>query len=247
MPSRAAEKPPGRPTLFKTLLELRAGGEYVGGICSHPLRQWFPRGDGHPVVVVPAFMGGALTTRRLRDLLNDLGYEAFDWKLGRNMGPVGTTEKLLLQRVQQIQERLGRKPSLIGWSLGGVYTRVLAHSHPELLRSVITLGSPLHHPHQSAVDGLYHHISGQFERPDYLAGIDAPPDIPATAIYSRLDGIVNWRACLSQESDTSENIRVFGSHCGLGFNPLVHWIIADRLAQPEGKWKRFSWSRSARS
>ncbi|GAB3287335.1 alpha/beta hydrolase [Parahaliea aestuarii] len=186
-------------------------------------------------------MGSAVSTKRLRDFLRSLGYYTFDWRLGRNTGPVGPTEAALLERVQMIHERMGQKPSLVGWSLGGVYARILAQTHPQHLRSVITLGSPLRYPHQSSADSLYRQASGQFEHPEHLMEIDAAPGIPATSIHSRLDGIVNWRACLSEESATSENIRVYGSHCGLGYQPLVHCIIADRLAQPEGAWERFTW------
>lgn len=242
VPHQANVETLGPPALIKRLLELRAAPEYVSGfLLSEPLNRCLPRGDGHPVVVVPAFMGNAFSTRRLRLFLMALGYETFDWKLGRNIGPVGPTEQALLARVQMIHERLGRKPSLVGWSLGGVYARILAHSHPQHLRSVITLGSPLRHPHQSSADSLYQHFSGQMEHPGHLAGLERPPPIPATSVYSRLDGIVNWRSCLSEESPMTENIGVYGSHCGLGFNPLVHWIVADRLGQDEQDWQPFTW------
>ena len=63
--------------------------------------------------------------------------------------------------------------------------------------------------------------------------------VPATAIYSRSDGIVAWQGCLEQDGPLAEIIEVEGSHCGLGHNPLVLHAIADRLAQPEGEWRRF--------
>jgi pimeloyl-ACP methyl ester carboxylesterase len=235
-------KPLSPPPLLNTMLEWRSGFEYLGGIFGGPARSFFPRGDGHPVLVVPGFMGSGASTQQLRQLLRQLGYRAYDWRLGRNVGPVGHMEEALLARLMYIHERCGRKPSVIGWSLGGVYARILAHSHPEHIRALITLGSPLLHPHQSAADTVYRYVTGEVEHPEHLRGIDAPPAIPATSIYSYLDGIVNWRACLSVKSAISENIRVYGSHCGLGFNLKVHWIIADRLAQAEGAWERFSWS-----
>jgi hypothetical protein len=70
--------------------------------------------------------------------------------------------------------------------------------------------------------------------------IRAAPPVPLTAIYSRTDGVVAWRACLERDGPTSENIEVRGSHCGLGHNPAVLWAVADRLAQPEGGWSRFA-------
>ena len=63
--------------------------------------------------------------------------------------------------------------------------------------------------------------------------------MPATAIFSRSDGIVAWQGCLEREGPASENIEVEGSHSGLGHNPLVLYAIADRLAQPEGRWRPF--------
>jgi hypothetical protein len=66
-----------------------------------------------------------------------------------------------------------------------------------------------------------------------------PPPVPSTAIYSRSDGIVAWQGCLEREGPLSENIEVEGSHCGLGHNPAVLYAICDRLAQPEGGWRRF--------
>ncbi|MEM7284284.1 MAG: hypothetical protein AAF438_22000 [Pseudomonadota bacterium] len=72
-----------------------------------------------------------------------------------------------------------------------------------------------------------------------LDRLSGPPPVPATAIYSRSDGVVHWRCSLEEESDTTENIRVYSSHIGLGVHPAVLWAIADRLAQPERQWKPF--------
>lgn len=231
------------PSIINTLLELRAGSEYVSGLTSYAAIDYLPRGDGHPVMVVPGFMANEISTQRLRTFLRVMGYDTFDWRQGRNVGRLGPSENTLLARIRMIHERLGKKPSVVGWSLGGVYARILAKNHPHDIRSVITLGSPLVHPQRSAIDHIYRRTTQQppQQHPEQLAGINAAPAVPATSIYSRLDGIVNWRACLSEESPTSENIRVFGSHCGLGFQALVLAIVADRLAQPDGKWERFSW------
>jgi hypothetical protein len=67
----------------------------------------------------------------------------------------------------------------------------------------------------------------------------APP-VPSTAVYSTTDGVAHWSACIdSEEDEQTENVRVPGSHCGLGHNPLAVYVIADRLAQPEGRWRPF--------
>ncbi len=235
---RHAKAPPHP---FKALLELRALPEYYIGLMSLPMVRCLPRGDGHPVLVLPGFMADKASTLHLRWLLALLGYKVYDWKQGRNLGPVGRMEHRVLRRIQTITERNERKPTLIGWSLGGVYARVIAHSAPETIRSVITLGAPVNFPHRSTADQLYQRMSGQLEHPEYLKTIARPPPVPATAIYSRLDGIVNWQACITDESPTSENIQVLGSHCGLGYNPAVFFIVADRLAQEQRRWRRFSY------
>ena len=71
------------------------------------------------------------------------------------------------------------------------------------------------------------------------AGLAEVPPVPTTSIFSRTDGICAWQGCLNPDGPTSENIEVDGSHCGLGHHPAVVYAIADRLAQPEGAWKKF--------
>ena len=112
--------------------------------------------------------------------------------------------------------------SLVGWSLGGVHAIELARRHPDAVRSVITLGSP-------------------------LAGRYLPPaSVPATSVYSRTDAIVDWRSSLLPERPVHENVEVRGSHLGLGHNPSVAVIVADRLAQQPPTWQPFTAPRWAR-
>ncbi|MFN2328357.1 MAG: esterase/lipase family protein [Chromatocurvus sp.] len=229
------------PGSIKAFLEMRALPEYFAAVSCSSLLRLAPKGDGHVVVVIPGFLGGKYSTLRLRKVLIRLGYHTFDWRLGVNRGPVGGMEDALLKQVVALHARTGRKVSLIGWSLGGVYARVLAHKAPELLRTVITLGSPIRFPHESAADSLYQWITGEAEPPEALQNISKAAAIPTTAIHSRMDGVVNWRACLAQEAANSENIAVMGSHCGLGHHPLVSIIIAERLAQDPESWRRFRW------
>ncbi len=178
-----------------------------------PLLLNAPRGDGHPVLVLPGFIASDVSTRPLRAYLRERGYAPHGWELGRNRGPDPALERLLHERLDQIHREAGRRVSLVGWSLGGVYARELARRRPAAVRQVITLGSPF--------------------------GPSAVPPVPATAIYSRSDGIVDWESCLERETQRSDNIEVTGSHCGLGVNPLVLFAIADRLALPEDGWKPF--------
>jgi pimeloyl-ACP methyl ester carboxylesterase len=176
-----------------------------------------PRGDGHPVLVLPGFAAGDDSTRVLRRYLRRLGYAAHPWLLGRNLGVRERLPERLALRVEELQRRHGRKLSLVGWSLGGIYAREIAKRLPQHVRKVVTLGSPF----------------------GDVAKVRLPPAAPCTAIYSKTDGIVHWRSCLEPDTDHTENIGVPGSHCGLGFNPQVLYAIADRLSQPEGSWQPF--------
>jgi pimeloyl-ACP methyl ester carboxylesterase len=209
----------GAPVLPYFLVEApRAVFESLTLRPSRPLLRRAPPGDGHSVLVLPGFMAGDDSTRPIRRYLRSLGYTAHPWRLGRNLGPRGPLRAQLAARVEDIHARTGRPVSLVGWSLGGVYAREIAKRLPERIRAVITLGSP-------------------FADPAWATG--GPPQQPSTSIYSKTDGIVPWRHSLEPETDHTENIEVPGSHCGLGFNALALYAMADRLAQREGTWRPF--------
>jgi pimeloyl-ACP methyl ester carboxylesterase len=193
----------------------RAGFDAASLASVWPLLLRAPKGDGHPVLVLPGLGASDLSTRVLRGFLRDRGYHVHAWRLGRNLGPRPATITGLRNRVAEVAERHGRKMSLVGWSLGGIYAREIGRSAPQVVRQVITLGSPFHLHDRT------------------------PLRVPATAIYTRGDGVVPWRSCLESTSATSESVEVVASHSGMGHNPGVLWVIADRLAQPEGGWRPF--------
>ncbi len=231
------------PAPWLTLLEGRAVAELASGVISAPLLlRSLPRGDGHPVMVLPGFLAGDVSTAPLRAVLRALGYPTRPWGFGRNFGPSSNLEPKLAARVAYLSRVYDRKLSLIGWSLGGIYAREIARVVPEAVRSVITLGSPFGHAKANRVWGLFQAFSGvsvdRLER-DRRATMRTPPPVPSTAIYSRTDGVAHWRSCVQDAGPEAENIEVESSHCGLGWNPLVVAAIADRLAQPEGDWRPF--------
>jgi len=115
----------------------------------------------------------------------------------------------------------------------------------------VTLGSPISgSPKATNAWRAYKILTGQsVDSPDaarLLKERNAVPPVPSTAIFSRNDGIVKWQNCLEPEAQTTDNIEVRGSHCGLGVNPVVLYALADRLAQAEGDWKPFDRSTSFR-
>ncbi len=235
------KKPIAAPSRLLQLLEGRALLEFGATLSMWPLLQLAPRGDGHPVLVLPGLIASDLSTRVLRRYLRERGYRVHGWGLGRNLGPKQGVEEAMFKRLHELQARYGQKVSVIGWSLGGVYARLLAKHHPEAVRSVITLGSPFAGPARATnAWRVYEWASG--ERADDPAAhqrMRGRLTMPATSIYSRTDGVVAWQASIDEQTETSENIEVVASHLGLGVHPAVLYALADRLAQPEGAWKPF--------
>ncbi len=211
-----------------------------------PFLRFAPSGDGHPVLVLPGFLGDDRSTLALRRFVRRRGYHTFSWRLGQNLGPrtIGLTGDRLMRRLENVHRRTKRKVTLIGWSLGGIMARELAREAPDLVRQVISMGSPFNgHPDASNVTGLYQQLTGD-ELTDerlqqFFEGKTPPPGIPSTAIYTKLDGVVAWQNCLEEKGPLTDNIEVRTSHCGLGFNAAVFYAIADRLALPENQWRPF--------
>ena len=230
------------PGLLRLALEARAPWEFGASLAALPLLRSAPAGDGHAVLVFPGLAASDVSTGMLRRYLTECGYDTHKWMQGRNLGPRPGVLAGCRDRVLDLYRSSGRKISLVGWSLGGIYARETAKVVPEAVRSVITLGTPFSgHPKATNAWRVYELATG--ERVDdgarswpHLA--DAPP-VPTTSIYSRTDGIVNWKTCLEAESATTDNIEVEGSHCGLGHHPAAVYAIAEKLAQPEGKWAKF--------
>src|SRR5437870_1661144 len=123
-------------------LEQRALFELGALVAASPWLRLLGRGDQHPVLVLPGFTASDVTTTPLRWQLRSWGYWAHGWQLGRNLGPTPAVLEGLVDRLLTLHERHGRKVTLIGWSLGGIYARELARQFPDSVRSVITLGSP---------------------------------------------------------------------------------------------------------
>lgn len=229
-----------RPGLGLLLLEGRALLELAALLAAYPFLRQAPRGNGHPVLVLPAFMASDLSKRALRGFLRDRGYAAHGWKLGRNAGPTPETVAHLRQRLHELRGRYHRRVSLIGWSLGGVYARELARAFPLEVRQVITLATPFRNLEAVNVPAFV--LARRRPHPNEAAfreRLRLPLAVPMTAIYSRTDGIASWRSCVAEPGPQSESIEVASSHLGIGHHPVVLLTIADRLAQPEGAWEPF--------
>jgi pimeloyl-ACP methyl ester carboxylesterase len=242
-PARHGGKP-HPPSRLLTLAEpSRAMGELASFIALRPLLAMLPKGDRQGVLVLPGFLAGDASTYLLRSLLRDLGYDAVGWNLGRNVHVDNARVDAMLDAVEALFARTGRKISIVGWSLGGVFARELAKHAPEKVRQVITLGSPISDDRRyTNARKLFEYLNGREPQPmqtgKFKALGEAPP-VPTTSILTKSDGVVHWRGSVQHGGGHVENIEVIASHCGLGVNPSAIYAVADRLAQPEGDWRPF--------
>jgi hypothetical protein len=230
-------------------LEVRAIGEVGVLLFALPLLNRSAHGDGHPVLLLPGFGAGESSLEPLRLFLASRGYHVETWGLGRNRGFNRRFANVVEQKVRYLHHRHRRKVSLVGWSLGGVFAYYAAHVAPECVRTVISLGSPLRlDPDRQPPPGvvaMYKVLSNPLGPMAHQARarstrMRSAPTVPSTCIYSLHDGVVPpEQATLEGDPALHENVRVPGSHLGFGVNTLAMWVIADRLATPEGRWRPF--------
>ena len=246
------------PRLTHSLLEfgrvfLEMGSSAVLG----PVLNSLPEGDGHTIMTIPGFMGADGSTSRLRKFLSGRGYKAIPWGLGRNAAEVRPgslddflaqrrqTEELIAQRIEAEFHASGQKVSLIGWSLGGLYSVALAHRYPQWIRQVITLGTPYGDPRGTA---LYKLMGRMY---DNRVAVDEASlarwvaytysggelRVPVLALYSESDGIVGTGIARCEgDPRYVRNMAVMASHVGFPFNPLVFAVIANHLVEPQERW-----------
>jgi pimeloyl-ACP methyl ester carboxylesterase len=196
-----------------------------------------PRGDGHPVIVVPGFLRSDGRTRALREVLSRLGYAVVGWGAGINCGPTATALAALDRLLDGSTARFGRRASLVGDSLGGVLARGIAARYPERVRQVITICSPFRLPTASPLAPIYSALS-RWHSPDaadWRLWLGAPPPVPTTAIYTKRDGVVAWATCIDEPSadPPRENVEIDALHAAMLGHPQAVRVIAERLARPD--------------
>ncbi len=232
------------PKLGLMALEFRAFWEFGTLLPLWPVLQHAPAGDGHSVIVFPGLSAGDASTMPIRRYLTSIGYEVDGWNQGLNLGPRHGVLDAAKAQIMETHARTGRKVSLIGWSLGGIYAREMAKLLPDMVHCVITLGTPFaSSPKSTNAWRVYEFATGR--KTEHAANdydLPTPPSVPTTSIYSRTDGVVAWQGSIqapSKNNKRTENIEVFASHIGMGLNPSVWWTVADRLAQSHADWAPF--------
>lgn len=191
------------------------------------------RGSGQPVIVLPGFLSPDVTTARLREFLGRQNFDAHSWTCGLNIGPMPHVVREVERQVQSLADASGRAVSLVGVSLGGTIAREVAKSCSGPIARVITLVSPIHLPVATPLAPLAEAASllWDMEELNALRAIAEPPPVPVTAVFSRDDGVIDWRASVPHPAEMIEIVEVSGPHMTVCSNPQVQHIVADRLAR----------------
>lgn len=220
-----------------------------------PLLKTLPDGDGHSIMTLPGFMGADGSMSQLRKFLKQRGYNAIPWGLGRNAAEVRSqniddfldhraeTEDVIADLVEKEFKSSGRKVTLIGWSLGGLYAVALAHRCPQWVRQAITLGTPYGDPRGTALysvmGNLYNNEVDDAALQRWVAHTYSGGElrVPVLALHSESDGIVGAGIAKCQgDPRYVTNVAVMASHVGFPFNPLVFAVIANHLVEPQHRW-----------
>lgn len=222
--------PPPQSSPFRQLLAL---SEILRLLLSLPwlLRQ--PRGSGQPVMVLPGYGTGDGVLALLRAYLRSLGYQVRGWGLGRNSGDVDGLMGKVEVKLAAFAQESGAPVTLIGWSLGGYLAREAARDLPNLVAQVITLGTPvIGGPKYTTAAHAYRQHGIDLDAVERAVEARAliPLARPVLAVWSKVDGIVAWEACIDHHSGMTEHVELPLAHVAMGFSPVVYRIIARRLA-----------------
>jgi hypothetical protein len=207
-----------------------------------------PHGDGSAVVVVPGFLGTDTYLAQMYSWLERIGYRPYFSGIGINAHcPNLLIEYRINENIQKALMDTERKIHLIGHSLGGIIARSIAAQRPNDIASVITLGSPIrgtvmHRSVLRAAEAVRERIlqtHSDHVLPTCYTGRctcnfisslrrKLPKRVAQTAVYTKHDGVVDWRYCLTGEK--GNDFEVSGTHVGLTFNASVYSIVAERLS-----------------
>lgn len=218
------------PTRADGLRELRAGWDMMRLAARTPELLRAPRGNGRAVMVVPGLQASDASLVPLRSFLAQRGHDVRPWGLGANTGDLDALLERTQASVRRLAEETGRAVNLVGWSLGGVYARETARDQPDTVHRIATFGTPLLGPRYT----LGHTFFPEAELRRIETIIDErgqrPIEVPLTAMYSRNDGIVDWRTCPDRHTPGAVNVEVSSSHIGMGLDPTVWMHIARWLS-----------------
>lgn len=238
MPAIAYREPPAapapQPIRFPDFSgEWRIFREATRLLLSSPQILRAARGKGEPVLLTPGWRAPQASMDPLRRLLTRKGYDARHWGEGVNRGNVAQYLERLVPRVRQIAEDSECPVALVGWSLGGVISREIARELPEHTACVVTYGSPIvGGPVYTAAAASY----SDEQREQILRSIaereqQRPIVAPIAAVFSRIDGIVDWRACIDRSNPDVVHYEVDSTHLSMGIDPAIWQVVLETLSQ----------------
>jgi pimeloyl-ACP methyl ester carboxylesterase len=222
--------PAGPPALATRALEVRAVLQVARLLRAAPWLAGAPRGSGTVVVDLPGWRAPEASGAPLRAYLRALGYDARPWGLGTNGGAPARDAERLAERLAATH---GDAPvALVGWSLGGVVAREIARAEPDRVSHVVTYGTPVvgGPTYTFAATAYGERASRRAAQLAARLDADRPIRVPITAIFTRRDGVVDWRACIDRTSPHVRHVEVGSTHLGLGLDPDVWWTVAQALA-----------------
>lgn len=240
--NRRIESPP----LFNVVLETRSVVEWISMFGIYPFIPKHKASKNRPVLLMPPYLGNDLSTTFVRNYLKSVGFKTYKWELGVNLINSKSLPKLI-EKLDEIFEIHQEKVSLVGWSGGGIFAKIIANRHPDKVEQLITIGSPVWGVKnmKTPVVRSLEFLRGRKlkERNDkFIKELEEIPDVPVTCIYTKTDGLLPWKHCMEAETLRKDikNIEVFGSHCGMGANASVLLTVANSLntnitgKKPEG-------------
>lgn len=192
-------------------------------------------GKGRAAIVIPGLATGDVSTTLLRRTLKARGFEPEGWKRGLNTGADAAKLKALEARLAELHRQTGKKVVLIGWSLGGLYARVLAHRCPEDIDLVVTVASPFSGDrHANVAWKLYEAINDHtVDNPPFAEAISDKPPVPTLAVWSATDGIVAPDCSRGRDGETDYTLRIDASHFALGTSASAIEKILSKIAEIE--------------
>ncbi|HAK52869.1 MAG TPA: hypothetical protein DCM54_13340 [Gammaproteobacteria bacterium] len=224
------------PAKKRIVIEALTFLEFFRLVLSAPTLLRQPRGNREQVLVFPGFGASNASTSLLRRYLRYLNYDVKGWNEGTNTGDVETLIATLARFVTNQAHQQGTTITLIGWSLGGYLAREVARKLPTRVNHVFTLGSPVTGGPKYTRAGPVYERRG-FDLDDIERAVFEreviPLRVPVTALYSRRDGVVDWRACIDDRSGMTEHVDVTTTHLGFGFSAAVFMTLARRLGSED--------------
>lgn len=225
-----------KPPLFNMVLESRSLIEWASIYCIFPFIPKRIKGNNKPVLLIPPYLGDDYSTSFVRKYLESLGFKTYKWDLGFNMVKSHYIPRLE-EKLDDIYEKHQEKVSIVGWSGGGIFAKIMANRHPNQVEQIITIGSPVWGVMEmkTPVYGILEFFRGKSlkERNErFLKELEPIPDVPITCIYTKTDGLLPWKHCMEAETyrKNIKNIEVYGSHSGMGANASVMLITANALS-----------------